>query len=72
MGSRSKGRNTSHHEIRRALIKPEELTQNARADELFVIARGTQPIRCGRAIYFRRQEMIEQVEANRFFRAAAE
>jgi type IV secretion system protein VirD4 len=72
MGSRSKGRNTSHHEIHRALIKPEEMTQNARTDEIFIIARGTQPIRCGRAIYFRRPEMVEQVEASRFFRAAAE
>ena len=68
-GSRSKGRNLNVHEIRRPLIKPDELIQDTRSDELFVIARGCKPIRCGRAIYFRRPEMRAQVKASRFSRA---
>jgi type IV secretion system protein VirD4 len=68
-GSRSKGRNLNVHEIRRPLIKPDELIQDTRADELFVIARGSRPIRCGRAIYFRRPEIRTRVKASRFSRA---
>ena len=71
LGSRSKGQTANRHEIRRALIKPEELTQDVREDELFVIARGTRPLRCGRAIYFRRPDMVLRVDANRFARTAA-
>ena len=71
VGSRSKGRTANRHEIRRALIKPEELTQDVREDELFVIARGTKPLRCGRAIYFRRPEMVSRVDDTRFARKAA-
>ena len=69
-GSRSKGRNLNVHEIRRPLIKPDELVQDTRADELFVIARGCKPIRCGRAIYFRRSELLTRVKVSRFNRAA--
>jgi type IV secretion system protein VirD4 len=69
-GSRSKGRNLNVHEIRRPLIKPDELIQDTRTDELFVIARGCKPLRCGRAIYFRRPEMLVQVKASRFGKAA--
>ena len=69
-GSRSKGRNLNVHEIRRPLIKPDELIQDTRTDELFVIARGCKPLRCGRAIYFRRPEMLAQVKTSRFSSAA--
>jgi len=48
------------------LIKPDELLQDARADEAFVVLRGAKPLRCGRAIYFRRPDMRGQVEASRF------
>lgn len=48
-------------EIGRALIKPDELLQDTRGDEAFVLARGTRPLRCGRAIYFRRPEMLAAV-----------
>jgi len=37
-----------------------------RTDEQIVFVRGRRPLRCGRAIYFRRPEMLAQVEANRF------
>ena len=60
------------HEVARPLIRKAELMNDVRGDEAFVIVRGSPPLRCGRAIYFRRPEMVEQVEASRFFRAAAE
>jgi type IV secretion system protein VirD4 len=66
IGSRSKGRTASRHEIRRALIKPEELLHDTREDELFVLARGSKPLRCGRAIYFRRPELHGLIGENRF------
>lgn len=60
------GRSENRSEIKRSLIKPDELLQDVRADEAFVIVRGSKPIRCGRAIYFRRPEMVAKVEASRF------
>ena len=65
-GSRSRGANTSYHEISRPLIRREELMNDCRTDEVFVIIRGARPLRCGRAIYFRRAEMAAKVAANRF------
>lgn len=64
--SASSGKSANRSEIRRPLIKPDELLQDARADEAFVIARGHKPLRCGRAIYFRRPEMVAQVDPSRF------
>jgi type IV secretion system protein VirD4 len=72
VGSRSRGSNTNVHEIRRALVTPDELIQDARTDEIFVLARGARPIRCGRAIYFRRPELVRQVSRNRFMEVAAQ
>ena len=65
VGSRSSGSNQSTHEVKRPLIFPTELTQDVRSDELFVLARGCKPIRCGRAIYFRRPEMVSRIEETR-------
>ena len=62
----SSGWSENRSEIRRALIKPEEIIQDTRADEAFVLVRGAKPLRCGRAIYFRRQDMAPLVAANRF------
>lgn len=62
----SSGRSENRSEVRRALIKPEEITQDTRADEAFVLVRGSRPLRCGRAIYFRRSAMNSLVGANRF------
>lgn len=64
--SASSGKSANRSEIRRALIKPDELLQDTRADEAFVIARGHKPLRCGRAIYFRRPEMRALVAPSRF------
>jgi type IV secretion system protein VirD4 len=65
-GSRSKGRNTNIHEIKRRLIKPDEITR-APADEMFVLARDfPHPIRCVSAPYFRYPEIARRMNANRF------
>jgi type IV secretion system protein VirD4 len=65
-GARSRGANTSYHEISRPLIRREELMNDCRTDEVFVIIRGARPLRCGRAIYFRRPELEAKIAANRF------
>lgn len=51
---------------RRPLIMPHEITQSMRKDEQIIIVQGHSPIRCGRAIYFRRKEMDNAAKANRF------
>ncbi|TCQ73812.1 type IV secretion system protein VirD4 [Ochrobactrum sp. BH3] len=51
---------------RRPLIMPHEVTQSMRKDEQIVIIQGQPPLRCGRAIYFRRKDMISQTQQNRF------
>lgn len=68
-GSKSKGISANRHEVARALIKPDELME-ARTDELFVIA-GGRKLRCGRALYFRRPEMVALTDDNRFVRRTA-
>lgn len=64
--SLSSGSNTSFQEVSRALIRKEELMNDCRVDEAFVVVRGAKPMRCGRAIYFRRPEMNARVNTNRF------
>jgi type IV secretion system protein VirD4 len=54
----------------RNLILPHEVVQNMRADEQIIMVRGQPPLRCGRAIYFRRPEMVAEVGSNRFARAS--
>ncbi|MGN7751500.1 Ti-type conjugative transfer system protein TraG [Sinorhizobium sp. 22678] len=51
---------------RRPLIMPHEITHSMRKDEQIIIVQGHSPIRCGRAIYFRRKDMKEAAKANRF------
>lgn len=68
----SSGRSENRSEIRRSLIKPDELLQDTRADEAFVIVRGSRPLRCGRAIYFRRPEMATAVAPSRFHAGGAQ
>ena len=64
--SSSSGRSANRSEMRRSLIKPDELLQDTRADEAFVLVRGAKPLRCGRAIYFRRPAMAADVAPSRF------
>ena len=65
----SSGWSENRSEIKRALIKPDELLQDTRADEAFLLIRGAKPLRCGRAIWFRRPEWQSLVDPNRFHRA---
>lgn len=69
--NRSRGANTSYHEISRPLIRREELLNDVRVDESFVVIRGARPLRCGVPIYFRRPEIKEKIAANRFNKASA-
>ena len=50
----------------RDLIMPQEVMQDMRADDQIVFVRGQRPIRCGRAIFFRRKEMKALVGVSRF------
>ena len=70
--SSSTGRSENRSETKRALIKPEEILQDARRDEAFVVMGGSKPLRCGRAVFFRRPEWKGKVGANRFHQDAAE
>ncbi|ARQ13856.1 conjugal transfer coupling protein TraG 2 (plasmid) [Rhizobium etli] len=54
---------------RRPLIMPHEITQSMRKDEQIIVVQGHSPIRCGRAIYFRRKEMDAVAKANRFVKS---
>jgi type IV secretion system protein VirD4 len=49
----------------RPLILPHEVTQ-MRADEQIVLTSGNPPLRCGRAVYFRRPEMLRVVGQSGF------
>jgi type IV secretion system protein VirD4 len=66
--SSSSGRSENRSEVKRALIKPDELRSDTRSDEAFVLVRGAKPLRCGRALWFRRPEWAGLVQANRFHR----
>ena len=68
--SSSAGRSENRSEVRRALIKPDELRNDARSDEAFVLVGGSRPLRCGRAIWFRRPEWSPWVDASRFHPAS--
>lgn len=58
-------RTRSKQLARRQLILPHEVMQ-MRTDEQIVFTAGNPPLRCGRAIYFRRKEMVAVVGTNRF------
>jgi type IV secretion system protein VirD4 len=66
-GSKSRGSTTNVHEISRPLITPDEL-RLMRADEAVVIPTGGLPMRCGRAIWFRRAELQRLLKTSRFAR----
>lgn len=53
----------------RPLIQPHEALR-MRSDEQIVFTAGNPPLRCGRAIWFRRNDMKACVKANRFHRPA--
>jgi len=65
-GAATSGSSEQVSERGRRLATVSEILADARADEQFVFVRGRKPLRCGRAIYFRRPEMVGLVAANRF------
>lgn len=72
--SRSTHESTNEQQLARRLIKPEEILQTLRSDEQIVLISNRRPLRCGRAIYFRRPEMVSRTETNglqRFSQKAA-
>ena len=66
MRSRSTGVTYSEHS--RSLIRPEEICNDLRQDAQIIIPKNGRPVLCGRALYFRREEMAAQVAVNRFAR----
>lgn len=67
--SRGASRTRSKQLAARPLIQPHEVLR-MRADEQIVFTAGNPPLRCGRAIWFRRKEMKACVDANRFHKNA--
>jgi type IV secretion system protein VirD4 len=63
--SRGSSRTRSKQLAARPLIQPHEVLR-MRADEQIVFTAGNAPLRCGRAIWFRREEMRACVEDGRF------
>ena len=61
-------RTRSKHLTARPLILPEEVLR-MRGDEQIIFTAGNAPLRCGRAIWFRRSDMKSVVSENRFHRA---
>ncbi|WP_011578699.1 MULTISPECIES: conjugal transfer protein TraG [Chelativorans] len=66
IGTASTGASEQRSERGRRLATVSEILADARADEQFVFVQGRKPLRCGRAIYFRRPEMVAKVADNRF------
>lgn len=65
--SKGSSRTRSKQLAARPLIQPHEVLR-MRADEQIVFTAGNAPLRCGRAIWFRRDDMKECVGTNRFHR----
>ncbi|MBB3458820.1 type IV secretion system protein VirD4 [Rhizobium sp. BK313] len=63
--SRGASRTRSKQLAARPLIQPHEVLR-MRADDQIVFTAGNPPLRCGRAIWFRRQDMTSCVKPNRF------
>lgn len=61
----SVGESASTSLVRRDLLLPHEVFE-MRGDDQLLFVRGLPPIRCGRPIYFRREDMRKKVGANRY------
>lgn len=71
-GSSSRGDNISMHEIKRRLIKADEITRS-HPEQLFVLFHGfPYPIRCYAAPYFRYPDIAAQMSENRLLMQAVE
>ncbi|CVI64377.1 Ti-type conjugative transfer system protein TraG (plasmid) [Agrobacterium leguminum] len=69
-GMKGSSRSRSKQLSRRPLILPHEVLR-MRSDEQIVFTSGNPPLRCGRAIWFRRDDMKSCVGENRFHPAAS-
>lgn len=69
--ARGSSRTRSKQLAARPLIQPHEVLR-MRADEQIVFTAGNPPLRCGRAIWFRRNDMKSCVGQNRFHRPTAQ
>ncbi|WP_107677898.1 Ti-type conjugative transfer system protein TraG [Agrobacterium sp. LAD9] len=67
-GMKGSSRSRSKQLNRRPLILPHEVLR-MRADEQIVFTSGNAPLRCGRAVWFRREDMKACVGTNRFHRS---
>lgn len=65
-GSPNSNRTVNKQDQKRRLILPHEILQEMRSDEQLVFVQGRPPLRTGRAIYFRRGDMVDRVDQNRF------
>lgn len=63
--ARGSSRTRSKQLASRPLIQPHEVLR-MRSDEQIVFTGGNAPLRCGRAMWFRRADMISCVDGNRF------
>ncbi|UWU19565.1 Ti-type conjugative transfer system protein TraG (plasmid) [Rhizobium sullae] len=70
-GMKGSSRSRSKQLARRPLILPHEVMR-MRADEQIVFTAGNPPLRCGRAIWFRRADMKTCVKPNAFSQPSAE
>jgi len=68
-GMKGSSRSRSKQLTRRPLILPHEVLR-MRGDEQIVFTAGNAPLRCGRAIWFRRKDMSACVGENRFHKQA--
>jgi type IV secretion system protein VirD4 len=68
-GLKGSSRSRSKQLNRRPLILPHEVLR-MRADEQIVFTSGNAPLRCGRAIWFRREDMKACVGENRFHKSS--
>ncbi len=69
-GMKGSSRSRSKQLNRRPLILPHEVLR-MRADEQIVFTAGNAPLRCGRAVWFRREDMMACVGQNRFHQNAS-
>ncbi len=69
-GMKGSSRSRSKQLNRRPLILPHEVLR-MRSDEQIVFTSGNAPLRCGRAVWFRREDMRVCVGQNRFYKNAS-
>ena len=69
-GMKGSSRSRSKQLNRRPLILPHEVLR-MRADEQIVFTSGNAPLRCGRAVWFRREDMKACVGENRFHKSSS-